>query len=182
MKGVVFTEFVEMVEEMFSVDLADQILEESNLPSGGAYTSLGTYDHQEMLTLVTHLSEATGIPVQDLIHAFGHHLLTRFAALFPTMFSGVDGTFSFLTRIEDYIHVEVRKLYPDAELPHFVYEWPSEGEMIMTYSSKRPFALLAGGLIAGAIEHYGEAIDVQMEDLAEGASTSARFVLRRRNG
>ena len=47
MKGVVFTEFIEMVEDKFSADIADQIIEEADLPSGGVYTSVGTYDHAE---------------------------------------------------------------------------------------------------------------------------------------
>ena len=38
MKGVVFTEFLEMVEDIFSPDIADQIVEEADLPSGGVYT------------------------------------------------------------------------------------------------------------------------------------------------
>ena len=52
MKGIVFREFLEMVEEAFGMDVADQIIEESDLPSGGAYTSVATYDHHEILTLV----------------------------------------------------------------------------------------------------------------------------------
>ena len=35
MKGVVFTEFVEMVEEKFSPEMAELIIESSNLPSQG---------------------------------------------------------------------------------------------------------------------------------------------------
>jgi hypothetical protein len=55
-KGVVFTEFLEMVEEKFSPAVADSVIEQSTLASGGAYTTLGTYDHQEMLQLVTNLA------------------------------------------------------------------------------------------------------------------------------
>ena len=60
MKGIVFAEFIELVEDKFGFEIADEIIEESNLPSGGSYTSVGTYDHREMLELVTHLSEKTG--------------------------------------------------------------------------------------------------------------------------
>ena len=56
MKGVVFTEFIEMVENEFSPDLADTIITEAGLPSGGIYTSVGTYRHEEML------GSSTGLP------------------------------------------------------------------------------------------------------------------------
>ena len=36
MKGIVFTEFLEMVEEKYGYEVVDQIIEESKLPSGGA--------------------------------------------------------------------------------------------------------------------------------------------------
>lgn len=35
MKGVVFTEFLEMVEARFSADLVDDVIDAANLPSGG---------------------------------------------------------------------------------------------------------------------------------------------------
>jgi len=44
MKGIIFTEFLEMVEDRFSPEIADRIIEAADLPSGGAYTAIGTYD------------------------------------------------------------------------------------------------------------------------------------------
>ena len=75
MKGIVFTEFLEMVEDRFSPEIADRIIESSNLSSRGAYTSLGTYDHAEMVRLVSQLSAATGIAPPVLTHTFGKYLL-----------------------------------------------------------------------------------------------------------
>ena len=53
MKGMVFTEFLEMVESTFSADMVAAIIDDSAPPSGGAYTSVGTYDHQELVGMVT---------------------------------------------------------------------------------------------------------------------------------
>ena len=53
MKGLVFTEFLEMVESKFGLEVVDNIIEHSELPSGGVYTSVGTYDFNEMLSLIT---------------------------------------------------------------------------------------------------------------------------------
>lgn len=178
MKGVVFTEFLEMVESKFSSDLADQILEESDLPSGGIYTTVGTYDHHEMVSLVGKLAEHTGLDAGELVRSFGEHLFGRFAHAYPKFFEGADGAFGFLENVDQYIHVEVRKLYPDAELPSIECDASEPGRLQMTYRSKRPFAALAEGLIRGCISHYGEAIDVEIEDLSGGEGTAARFVLK----
>ena len=181
MKGVVFTEFLEMVEDRFSPDMADRIIEEADLHSGGAYTTIGTYDHAEMLRLVTCLSKETGIDAADLYRTFGIHLFKRFYVMFPDYFSGLPTAFDFLQRVENYIHIEVRKLYPDAELPTFGHELAGPDRLVITYRSKRPFAPLADGLIRGCVGHYGEPIEVEMEDLSGGVGTMARFVLTRQN-
>ena len=182
MKGVVFTEFLEMVEDRFSPDMADEIIEECELPSGGVYTAVGTYDHEEMLCLVARLAVKTGSTAPELVCGFGEYLFSRFHAVHPQFSQGIDSSFAFLQRIEDYIHVEVRKLYPEAELPSFECGVPGPGSLRLTYRSRRPFAILAEGLIRGCIKHFGEAVDVEVQDLSGGAGTKARFLLTRKKG
>ncbi len=178
MKGVVFSEFLEMVEDVFSADMVDDIIDACELSSGGAYTSLGTYDHDEMVQLVVQLSEQTGTPIPELLKSFGKHLFTRFVAGYPHFFKADDTTFKFLSRLEDTIHVEVKKLYPDAELPSFVYE-KSPGQLVMTYTSSRPFADLAEGLIRGCMAHFQEEIELAREDAGSTPETTCvRFTLR----
>jgi Haem-NO-binding len=180
MKGLIFTEFLEMVEAKFSPDMLDRILDAADLPSGGAYTAVGTYDHREMVELVTRLSRETGIPAQDLVRSFGTHLFERFHRSFPMYFEGVRTTFDFLRQVPDYIHVEVHKLYPDAELPSFAHETPGPDRFVLVYQSSRPFSVLAEGLIKGCIAHFDEPIDLVVEDLSGGRGTSARFSLEKR--
>lgn len=177
MRGIVFTEFLDLVEEKFSPDMADTIIEASDLPSKGAYTSLGTYDHSEMLQLVTHLSQKTNIPVPALLRTFGEHLFTRFSEGYPVFFEGISHAFEFLKNLDGYIHVEVRKLYPDAELPKFDYETPSENTLVMIYSSSRPFGDLAEGLLSGCIKHFAKPIEIKRENLESNGKTKIRFTL-----
>jgi hypothetical protein len=65
-------------------------------------------------------------------------------------------------------------------LPSFVCETPRPGSLQVTYRSTRPFAVLAEGLIRGCVAHYGEVIDIDMEDLSGGTGTAARFLLTKR--
>jgi hypothetical protein len=179
MKGVVFREFIEMVESTFSPAMADEIIEASDLSTDGAYTSVGTYDHREMVQLAVHLSERTGIALPTLLHAFGKHLLGRFAVMFPNHFAGRRSTFDFLAILDNKIHVEVKKLYPDAELPVFDHSFDDPAVMSFVYRSKRPFADLADGLIAGCIAHFQERIEVTREDYPCDVGAHTRFILRK---
>jgi len=175
MKGMIFTAFLEMVENKFSLNVADEIIEASDLASGGSYTTVGTYDHHEMIQLVVQLSERTGIPVADLVRTFGEYLFGQLLEMHAYFLEENSSVFEFLQKVDSYIHVEVRKLYPDAELPAFHYETPDPDTLMMTYRSSRPFADLAEGLIIGSIAHYGEGIEVKREELPDGNAT--RFVL-----
>ncbi|MFT6414777.1 MAG: hypothetical protein ACJARZ_000109 [Dokdonia sp.] len=43
MKGIIFTEFLDLVEATFGLEMVDIILNASKLPSNGVYTTIGTY-------------------------------------------------------------------------------------------------------------------------------------------
>ncbi|MCG8469264.1 MAG: heme NO-binding domain-containing protein [Gemmatimonadetes bacterium] len=179
MKGIVFTEFIEMVEDVFGPDTADEIIDGCDLPNGGAYTAVGTYDSRELLALVTALGKATSTSVPDLVQAYGKHLLTRFVVSYPDFFEGVESTFDFLESVETHIHVEARKLYPDAEPPRFTCERDGDHTLSMVYESTRPFADLAEGLMLGCFEHFDEDVTIEREDLRVDEGSRVRFVLRK---
>ncbi|MDC0359052.1 heme NO-binding domain-containing protein [Oligoflexia bacterium] len=177
MKGIVFTEFLDMVEEKFSEKILEEIIEQSDLSTDGAYTSIGTYDHHELVQLVVALSQQSQIPVPTLVHTFGEHLFGRFATLFPRFFEGVESTFAFLEQIDQVVHVEVLKLYPEAELPKFECEITEPGKMQIVYSSPRSFEDLAEGLMAGCAKHYGEQMEIKREDISNQERKATRFFL-----
>ncbi|USE33786.1 heme NO-binding domain-containing protein [Endozoicomonas sp. SCSIO W0465] len=178
MKGIIFTEFIEMVESRFSVEVAEQIIAAAELSSGGSYTSLGTYSHQEILNLVTRLSAVSGANPVDLQCAFGEYLFGRFSQVHPEFFQGVKGSFEFLSKVQGYIHIEVRKLYPDSNPPKLTCKPINEHCMELHYESHRPFAPLALGLIKGCGMHFGERLNIHYEPLTgTGDGTEARFHL-----
>ena len=78
MKGIVFTEFSEMVEKMFGEEMLDDIIDSTQPKSGGAYTTVGTYDHAELVNMVVELNKRTEIPVPKLIYTFGEYLGVTF--------------------------------------------------------------------------------------------------------
>ena len=177
MKGIVFTEFLELVEEKFGYEMVDKLLVAAAPEHGGAYTAVGTYDHQELIHLVVKLSEEVKVDTSELVKTFGSYLFGKFSVAYPSIIGPeLTNTFEFLQRIDQHIHVEVRKLYPDAELPSFKYNQPNDDTLEVIYKSSRPFADLCEGLISECIEHFGEKISLQRENLADDG-TSAKFTL-----
>jgi hypothetical protein len=176
MKGIVFTEFFEMVEKKFGYQMVDNLLNNTELDSGGIYTSIGTYSHTEMANLVVNLSHQSNIPVPDLLRAFGGYLFETFTKTYHHFIEKAPDAFSFLAFIHDYIHVEVKKLYPDAELPHFDISKPDDSTLVMNYTSARKMADLAYGLIEGCLAHYGEKALITQENLNNDGS-SVKFVI-----
>ncbi len=180
MKGVVFTEFLELVEARFSADMVDDIIIDAQLPHGGAYTAVGTYDHVEMVALVSALSRRSGWEVPRLLNVFGEHLFGRFVLGYPQFFEGTDDAFAFLSGIEDIIHAEVRKLYPDAELPHFEVEHHDAHQLVLLYDSRRHMEDLAEGLIRGCLRHFAASASVARETVGSAEQRCERFTLTRR--
>jgi hypothetical protein len=177
MKGIIFTEFIEMVEDKFGFEVSDRIISRSELSSGAAYTAVGTYDFSEMLQLLTHLSKETDQPIPDLLVSFGHHLFSRFRAVYPHFFIDETNAFDFLSNIDEYIHVEVLKLYPDAQLPTIDTHISEDGKsMKMKYKSSRKLGNLAYGLMTGCIDYFNEKIKVEISEVSNDG-TEVTFVL-----
>lgn len=179
MKGMVFTEFFELVDDLFSIETSEQLIEMSELPHGGIYTAVGTYNSQEMFTLVSNLATLTKTPVADLLKAFGRHLFSRFLTSFPEFFNGMNSALAFLPSVDSFVHMEVRKLYPDAELPSFSCEQTEPGSMVMIYRSKRNLSDLAEGLISACIEHFGDDLVLSRETISV-PEPHTRFLLKPR--
>lgn len=177
MKGLVFTEFQEMVSQQFGDDMVDDLIDSCELASEGAYTAVGTYDSAELVAMVVELSERTGAEVPALIRAFGHHLGKVFTQKFGDFFAEVDSTIEFLKRIDNHIHVEVAKLYPDAELPVFSFDESHAQHFVLNYESSRGFADLAQGLIEETMKYYGENFVIERTDSQQGEKHLCRFVL-----
>lgn len=179
MNGVIFTEFIDLVEEKFGLDTLDQIIQRAELPNEGAYTSIGTYDHHELLRMVVQLHEISGIAISDLAKAFGQHLFGQLAKAQGELVRPMQNVMELLSNVQDVIHVEVKKLYPDAELPTLDYRQISDRECELIYKSSRPFADVCEGLIRGAAMHFDETFELDREDLeSDVPGGHARFRYR----
>jgi hypothetical protein len=176
MKGIVFTEFLELVETKFGIETVNQIIEASDLESGGAYTAVGTYSFSEMLALLTNLSTITNISINDLLKVYAHHFFHVLERNYAQILKMYKGPMDMLSSIESHIHVEVRKIYPDAELPKFVIVEKTNDTLILEYFSSRSMYAFAYGLMEKTFQHYNHSATISYELLKDDGS-HVKFVI-----
>lgn len=174
MKGLVFTTFYSHCEESYGSHLLDDIIEDAQLPNKGAYTSVGTYPFEEMVSLITALVRRTGKDLCAVLEEFGQACFAKWVEYVPAHFEN-KSLFDVLEGIDDFHEHEVRKLYPDAELPSFKVESRNDRTLILRYYSCKPLADLAVGVIKGAAYHLGETVEVRHRPVTDNGGAYVRF-------
>lgn len=180
MKGILFTEFMSFVEAELGDEALDEIIETcaGKLSTDGAYTSVGTYPCEELQALLAAAAHRSGASQQALLESFGQNLASTFVKAYPDYFNRCSNLFDFVAQIDSYIHLEVLKLYPDAELPRFDVVARDDDRIALSYESPRGLHHLAVGLFHGSAAHYREPVQVSFEPAA-GDGSSGRFELVR---
>ncbi len=161
MKGIIFTEFLKMVEERYGLETVDSIISNSPLESKGIYTSVGTYNYSEMLSLLASLSTTTNTEINKLIYVYGIYFFSVIKNNYKDIIESYASSFDLISSIENHIHVHVRKIYPDAELPYFITREKNTSNLVIEYQSERAMHSFAQGLMEKTIEHYQE--DIRLE-------------------
>jgi hypothetical protein len=178
MKGIVFTEFLDLVEEKFGIEMVDEIILNSILESEGAYTSIGAYNFSEMIQLLNHLSNKSGISIDNLLFIYGEHFFSVIEKSYPGLLAVYKDPIEMLSSIESHIHVEVIKIYPDAELPTFVVEEKSKNTLIMKYKSSRAMHHFGLGLMNKTFEYFNTSAEIIVEKIKEDG-TEVRFIINK---
>jgi hypothetical protein len=160
MKGLIFNLLESAVVAEHGEDTWDELLDRAGLE--GAWTSVGSYPHQDLLAVVAAAATQWNWSQDDVIRWFGRAAIPPLAAAYPTFFAAHASTFPFLRTLNDVHHLEVLKVYPDADLPVFAFD-PSREERVLTmrYSSARALCTFGEGLIHGAGDYFGEALAVE---------------------
>ena len=179
MKGVLFVELLGIAEDMLGEEVVDHVIEGCNLPSGGAYTTVGDYPCAELVALITGFSQETAVPSEELQRLFGHWMMGSFRRNYPSFFAEKTNAFDMLESIEGEVHVEVRKIYPNAELPRFDTRRPDENSLEMIYTSSRPLAHFCKGLVEACVDDFGAPTTIKMDDRSGPNGSHAIISLNR---
>ena len=159
MKGIIFHVVEQVVRQAHGEDTWDALLDTAR--ASGVYTRLGTYDDEELGRIVEAAAAALSLPAGEVLHWVGVQAFPHLGEAHPRMLEGFDATAPLLVGLNRIIHTEVRKLYPDAQTPHFEFVEVAPSVLEMTYRSPRGLCHLAAGLAEGAAAHFGEALTTE---------------------
>ena len=176
MKGIVFTEFLDLVEEKFGLEMVDAIISQSKLDSKGVYTSIGTYSFSELLQLLQNLQTKTGISIDNLLLIYGEHFFSVIETNYKDLLSSYNDPIEMLASIENHIHVEVRKIYNDAELPTFIIKEKTKKTLILIYKSSRSMHHFGLGLMNKTFEHFNSKATIILEKIKKDG-TEVKFII-----
>lgn len=170
MKGVLFTVAQEVIERLAGEAAWDAVLLGAGVD--GAYTALGDYPDEELGKLVETAAATLEMSVDDVLKLLGEHGFAVLVSRHPWATEGHEDLFGFLASLDDVIHPEVLKLYPDAAAPSFESHLERPSVIVLRYRSGRALVSLAVGLVIGAAAHFGTpvaSVDV------DGEPTDARI-------
>ncbi|MDG1380122.1 MAG: heme NO-binding domain-containing protein [Flavobacteriaceae bacterium] len=154
MKGFIFTEFIRFVEESHGLAIVDEMIESSNLPSRGVYSAFNSYPFDELATMLTFICNKTDTHAEFLLEEFGKFVFPYLIAKHPYIVSDYKNPLDLISSIENHIHLEVKKLYEDAELPEFRLIKRQVRKLTMIYKSKRKLTYFAIGLMKQTLTHF----------------------------
>ena len=166
MLGIGFTSLIDMLEENVSPEFADDVIMEAELENEGAYTAVGDYPYEEMERLLAVLIEKTGKSANELLHDFGFYLFGKLGAVHGDVLANTDSMLDMLGHLDDDIHVQVKKLYPDADLPRFKVLSRTDTTMRLQYYSERSLFALAEGLMDGAADYFNCKLERETRQLS----------------
>lgn len=162
MKGVIFNLLEETVTSRWGEGTWEELLDSCGLD--GVFTSLGSYPDEQFVALVEAAAKQTGEGAFDLLRWFGRAAMPHLAESYPEFFSRHEDLGTFLLTLNDIIHTEVRKLYPEAQVPVFSFDAPEEGHLRIEYRSARKMCALAEGFIEGAADHFYQAVTIEQPE------------------
>lgn len=175
MKGLLFNIVEDVVAEALSADAWDDVIDAAGVD--GSYTSLGTYPDADLMAIVGATAEIAGISVDDTLRLAGRLGFKHLAQRAEYLLNGIDGWQQLIEALDDIIHPEVRKIYPDSEVPGFAATAGAAGLRVV-YTSSRGLCALADGLIRGGGEWFNSELDVVHESCANAGDPSCTMLVR----
>ncbi|MBX2867597.1 MAG: heme NO-binding domain-containing protein [Acidiferrobacterales bacterium] len=180
MKGIIFSSFLDFVELQLGEDFLDEMIDASNLETNGAYTNVGTYPVEELVAMLQYILGKHDLDKNQLLKDFGGHTFSHLTKNYKHLVVDFVDAFDCIYNVDQTIHQNVLKLYPDAELPNMNATFLDEGKKLhLVYESSRPFMYVAYGLLDGCVKYYNDNVAIEMRDLSNGAGTHAEFYLIR---
>lgn len=178
MKGIIFNLLEDFIVDGWGEERFEQVMTGCPLHTKGPFVGPGTYPDSDLFAIVERTTAELGIATPAALRAFGRYAMPRLAARFEAFVRDHDHPKSFLCTVDGIIHVEVRKLFENAEPPRIRFEDTGPRELVLHYQSKRKLCALFEGLLDGTADYFGVPFTREQKScMSEGAPT-CEFALR----
>jgi hypothetical protein len=166
-KGIILNLLQSVVETEHGEQLWDDVLVETGVD--GAFTSLGNYPDADVIALVDALAGRMGQTRELALQWFGRRAMPLLAARYPAFFAP-DSAVDFVLSLDQIIHAEVVKLYPDAAPPALRFRDVADDRVTVEYRSARGLPDLAVGFLRGTADAYHRTLVVERTDLDDAGT------------
>jgi hypothetical protein len=180
MKGDIFNMFEDFICETWDDETYEKIYASAcpHLKNKDPYVGPGTYADEDLMTLVGVACDTGNVSQSDAVNAFGKYCFPKLLKKMPELTATYVTPKELLLSVEPIIHVEVRKLYKDTELPRFYYEDKSSDTLTMIYQSKRRLYDFVDGMIQGVSTYYQVPISSSLEVIEWQGDEAGKFDLK----
>lgn len=167
MKGIFFTEFLEMAEKDYGHNLTEKIISELGVGNNGVYESEIGYPCAQFVELCELLGREIGNSSSDIAKNFGEYLFSRLVILFRPNFAGNSNIFEFLDQVDEFIHEKMQNSFPALKIPKFRAIKINESTFQISYQTEKILVDLAIGLLMGCQRFFNEEITLNTEYISE---------------
>lgn len=171
MKGILFTEFIELIEAKYGLSVVDAVLESSDLPSQGIYTAVGEYDSGEMVRIIYGLSQKENISIDALYECLGVSLFNSliYEGVINNYNNSTDLLLSFDNHIAFYVDLGIGSKSPTLTILD-----NNSKAMTIRYSASGGLYRLAYALIEKTFLYFKEKVRINYE-LLDKAGSEVKF-------
>lgn len=155
MKGVIFNLLEDFVTTTWGEVAYEEILARCPVHTRGPHVGPSTYPDADLMAIVGAACARLGVTTDQALHAFGAFATAPLIARLPRELIPFDHPRDLLKAVDDVIHLEVRKLFRDAEPPRITHHDDGDPDRLtLYYASRRQLCPLLTGLLDGAARHY----------------------------
>lgn len=180
MKGIMFNLLEGFVSEKSGLAAWNAVLANCDLTTKepGIMVGPGTYPDEDFFELIQKSAAYLNLTPDTLLIDLGKYALPKLALRYPKFFNPYNHPRDFL-KFTGMIHqTEVKKLYKNAQTPHFVFCELDENCATLRYHSKRHYGRLVEGLLHGLGKYYHTSLTVEMvEEQKTGDDPFCEFKL-----
>ncbi|KAA3440273.1 heme NO-binding domain-containing protein [Rufibacter hautae] len=176
MHGSIFVLLKRYVENAFDYSTWVRLVESAGIERT-AYHMHEMYPTDELFGIVNKASEATGIPIYDLMESYGEFLVPDLLLVYKKYVKPEWRTYEMLLNTEEAMHGAVKKEDGRTSPPKLLVTKQGPSRLIVDYHSKRRMAGVAVGIIKGIAKYYHEGEEVSVTRLTEPHAERVQIVV-----